>query len=57
MIAVEAWWFAQVGNCVRLSISFGLRELSGSNRNSINIIIPVGAQRQCVFTHSMLRAP
>ena len=57
MIAIEAQWFARVGNCVRLFISFGLHEPSSSDRNSINIILPVGAQRQCVFTYSTLRAP
>ncbi len=45
MIAVEAQWFARVGNCVHLFISIGLCELSSSDRNSINIIMPVGMQQ------------
>ena len=44
MIAVEARWLMQVGKLVRLFISFGLREPSSSDRNSINIIMPVGVQ-------------
>ena len=41
MIAVEARWSVRVG--IRLFTSFGLREPSSSDRNCINIIMPVGA--------------
>ncbi len=57
MIAIEAWWFVQVGKLVRLFISFGLREPSSSNGNSIDIVMPVGMQRLYVFTCSTLRTP
>ena len=58
MLAVVARLFAQVGKfyCV-CHFHFGQREPSSSDRSSINIVTPVGASRQYVFTCLTLRAP
>ena len=46
MTAVEAWWIARVGRLMCVCQShFGLREPSSSDRSSVNIVMPVDAQR------------